>query len=304
MEEEEEDYIEEFIRKPPEEVAVEEFFLPDLHMLISNNSSVAALLNIQAFDINKSLKSVAREIQSLLQTYYDDYNKITKEIITLVDTTKRDREGILATNALITSAYVKQSAAQKKITKLHDLITEIKGHSQDQKRHRAEIRASSSGLFGAGLFPRPGPAPGKPPGESVTSRTLLRRMQQTFRTYNPNQSVPTSFVIGTQGYIPFQWDENKLAVIIPGGWSQHTLNVAASQGQYYIGNDPNSFIPEPSLSQDDVQESEDRLAQRVIQTQMNITTMTDNLRASEKLLFNVNKTISQLEQPQRRVRQA
>ena len=82
---------------------------------------------------------------------------------------------------------------------------------------------------------RPGKAEGLPPGESITPRTLLRYMQDTYRAMHPKDvHVPTSFRPGDDGYIPFYIDDSE-SVRIPGGWKKQNMLEAVASGHRYHG---------------------------------------------------------------------
>jgi hypothetical protein len=117
---------------------------------------------------------------------------------------------------------------------------------QRGKRRRLEAgleaRAASFPVWQYGS--RPGKTPGFLPGEIVTTRTLLKYMQQTFAQINPGRAVPSSFNPQSPYYIHHVSLSGGL-VYIPGGWKKANMKAAAANGVIYKGERPDL---EPDVS--------------------------------------------------------
>ncbi len=110
----------------------------------------------------------------------------------------------------------------------------------------------TSGTFGMSLYPIPGRAKDRPPGESVLPLTLLRRMRLTRALYRPDLPPISTFHPSDVGYIPHSWDPATGTILVPGGWSRSALQEHFANNRYYVGNSPDSVVLRRPFGSSDV----------------------------------------------------
>lgn len=185
--------------------------------------------SIQERSLAEDFRSLTAELADkklVLRKLVDDYERFVQRELSGV------RQKILDINVRRERAKLDPISERDDDDDEDEVPTETVSQVGGERGGKA-IKLESSGRFGVATHGyQYGPKEGAPIGESITMRTLYKRMQQRWKRELMKQRVPstgampTVFHPWTQGWIPWVHGRNG-AVIVPGGTAAIDKNLEA-----------------------------------------------------------------------------